>query len=106
MTAQPELLTENGTSSPARFKIRSPCYHNLSSLPVMAEGELLPDLIAAVGKRNRLQPSSAARRRSPLLRQSSVEGASSPEPSVWADPRGDGVAREARPNHLSMLSAT
>ncbi|MFC7197729.1 NADH-quinone oxidoreductase subunit C, partial [Halosimplex aquaticum] len=42
-------IRSDGTDSPARFKIRSPCYHNLSTLPEMAEGELIPDLIAAVG---------------------------------------------------------
>jgi len=42
-------LRSDGTASPARFKIRSPCFHNLSALPEMAEGEMIPDLIAAVG---------------------------------------------------------
>ncbi|WP_436928000.1 NADH-quinone oxidoreductase subunit D [Halosimplex amylolyticum] len=42
-------LRSDGTDSPARFKIRSPCFHNLSTLPEMAEGELVPDLVAAVG---------------------------------------------------------
>ncbi|AFZ72001.1 NADH-quinone oxidoreductase subunit D [Natronobacterium gregoryi] len=42
-------LRSDGTNSPARFKIRSPCFHNLSALPEMAEGEYVPDLIASLG---------------------------------------------------------
>ncbi|WP_135366505.1 NADH-quinone oxidoreductase subunit D [Halosimplex halophilum] len=42
-------IRSDGTDSPARFKIRSPCFHNLATLPEMAEGELVPDLVAAVG---------------------------------------------------------
>ncbi|MFB6141607.1 MAG: NADH-quinone oxidoreductase subunit D [Halosimplex sp.] len=42
-------IRSDGTDSPARFKIRSPCFHNLSTLPELAEGELVPDLVAAVG---------------------------------------------------------
>ncbi|ARS88914.1 NADH-quinone oxidoreductase subunit D [Natrarchaeobaculum aegyptiacum] len=42
-------IRSDGTNSPARFKIRSPCYHNLSALPEMAEGEFVPDLIASLG---------------------------------------------------------
>ena len=42
-------IRSDGTDSPARFKIRSPCFHNLSTLPEMAEGELIADLIAALG---------------------------------------------------------
>ncbi len=42
-------IRSDGTDTPARFKIRSPCFHNLSALPVMAEGEYVPDLIASLG---------------------------------------------------------
>ncbi|RQG97939.1 NADH-quinone oxidoreductase subunit D [Natrarchaeobius chitinivorans] len=42
-------VRSDGTNSPARFKIRSPCFHNLSALPEMAEGEYVPDLIASLG---------------------------------------------------------
>ncbi|GAB3034880.1 NADH-quinone oxidoreductase subunit D [Natronobiforma cellulositropha] len=42
-------VRSDGTNSPARFKIRSPCYHNLSALPEMAEGEYVADLIASLG---------------------------------------------------------
>ncbi|QZA87725.1 NADH-quinone oxidoreductase subunit D [Salinarchaeum sp. IM2453] len=39
----------DGTDKPARFKIRSPCFSNLQALPEMAEGEYVPDLVAALG---------------------------------------------------------
>ncbi|WP_117591252.1 NADH-quinone oxidoreductase subunit D [Haloprofundus halophilus] len=39
----------DGTDSPARFKIRSPCFNNLHSLPEMSNGEYVPDLIASLG---------------------------------------------------------
>jgi len=42
-------LRSDGTNQPARFKIRSPCFHNLSALPEMAENEYVPDLIASLG---------------------------------------------------------
>ncbi|RQG98701.1 NADH-quinone oxidoreductase subunit D [Natrarchaeobius oligotrophus] len=42
-------VRSDGTNTPARFKIRSPCYHNLSALPEMAEGEYVADLIASLG---------------------------------------------------------
>ncbi|WP_266080462.1 NADH-quinone oxidoreductase subunit D [Haladaptatus caseinilyticus] len=42
-------IRSDGTSKPARFKIRSPCFHNLSALPEMANGELVPDLVASLG---------------------------------------------------------
>ncbi len=42
-------VRSDGTDSPARFKIRSPCFHNLSALPEMAEGEYVADLIASLG---------------------------------------------------------
>ncbi len=42
-------LRSDGSNQPARFKIRSPCFHNLSALPAMAEGEYVPDLIASLG---------------------------------------------------------
>ncbi|RBI62469.1 NADH-quinone oxidoreductase subunit C [halophilic archaeon] len=42
-------IRSDNTSKPARFKIRSPCFHNLSSLPEMANGEYVPDLIASLG---------------------------------------------------------
>jgi NADH-quinone oxidoreductase subunit C/D len=42
-------IRSDGTDKPARFKIRSPCFCNLQTLPVMSEGEFIPDMIAALG---------------------------------------------------------
>ncbi|MFB6297355.1 MAG: NADH-quinone oxidoreductase subunit D, partial [Salinirussus sp.] len=42
-------IRADGTEKPARFKIRSPCFCNLQTLPVMASGEYVADMIAALG---------------------------------------------------------
>jgi NADH-quinone oxidoreductase subunit C/D len=42
-------MRADGTDKPARFKIRSPAFCNLQSLEVMAEGEFVADMIAALG---------------------------------------------------------
>jgi len=42
-------IRADGTDKPARFKIRSPCFSNLQTLPVMSEGEYVPDMIASLG---------------------------------------------------------
>jgi NADH-quinone oxidoreductase subunit C/D len=42
-------MRADGTDKPARFKIRSPCFSNLQTLPEMSEGEYLPDMIASLG---------------------------------------------------------
>ncbi len=42
-------IRSDGTQKPARFKIRSPCFNNLHTLAEMAQGELVPDMIAALG---------------------------------------------------------
>jgi len=42
-------IRSDGTAKPARFKIRSPAFCNLQSLEVMAEGEYVPDMVAALG---------------------------------------------------------
>ncbi|UTF53333.1 NADH-quinone oxidoreductase subunit D [Natronosalvus rutilus] len=42
-------IRSDGTDKPGRFKIRSPCFHNLSALPEMTRGEYIPDLIASLG---------------------------------------------------------
>jgi NADH-quinone oxidoreductase subunit C/D len=42
-------IRSDGTDKPARFKIRSPCFHNLHALPEMAEGEFIADMIASLG---------------------------------------------------------
>ena len=42
-------MRADGTDKPARFKIRSPCFSNLHTLPEMSEGEYVADLIASLG---------------------------------------------------------
>ncbi|MEY7851290.1 NADH-quinone oxidoreductase subunit D [Natrarchaeobius sp. A-rgal3] len=42
-------VRSDGTETPARFKIRSPSFSNLSVLSEIVRGEYLPDLIAAIG---------------------------------------------------------
>jgi NADH-quinone oxidoreductase subunit C/D len=42
-------IRSDGTDSPDRFKIRSPAFCNLQSLQPMAEGEYVPDMVAALG---------------------------------------------------------
>jgi NADH-quinone oxidoreductase subunit C/D len=42
-------MRADGTDKPARFKIRGPSFSNLQTLPEMAEGEHVPDMIAALG---------------------------------------------------------
>ncbi|AGB36847.1 NADH-quinone oxidoreductase subunit D [Natronococcus occultus] len=42
-------IRSDGTDKPGRFKIRSPCFHNLSALEEISEGEYIPDLIASLG---------------------------------------------------------
>ena len=42
-------IRSDGTDKPGRFKIRSPAFSNLQTLPELAEGELIPDLIASLG---------------------------------------------------------
>jgi len=42
-------IRSDGTDKPARFKIRSPCFSNLQTLPVMSEGEYVPDMVASLG---------------------------------------------------------
>ena len=42
-------IRADGTDKPARFKIRSPCFSNLQTLPEMSTGEYVPDLIASLG---------------------------------------------------------
>ncbi|MGM0590311.1 MAG: NADH-quinone oxidoreductase subunit D [Halobacteriota archaeon] len=42
-------IRADGTDTPGRFKIRSPCFSNLQSLPEMSEGEYIPDMIASLG---------------------------------------------------------
>ena len=42
-------IRSDGTDKPGRFKIRSPCFSNLQTLPEMSEGEYIPDMIASLG---------------------------------------------------------
>ena len=42
-------MRADGTEEPARFKIRSPCFSNLQTLPEMSQGEYIPDLVASLG---------------------------------------------------------
>jgi len=42
-------IRSDGTQQPARFKIRSPCFSNLQTLPELAAGDLVADLIASLG---------------------------------------------------------
>lgn len=42
-------IRADGTDTPGRFKIRSPCFHNLSALPAIANGEYVADMIASLG---------------------------------------------------------
>lgn len=42
-------IVSDGTGSPHRFKIRSPCFCNLSAFHEMVEGEYLADMIATLG---------------------------------------------------------
>jgi NADH-quinone oxidoreductase subunit C/D len=42
-------IRADGTDKPGRFKIRSPCFSNLQTLPEMSQGEYIADLIASLG---------------------------------------------------------
>ncbi|WP_394338574.1 NADH-quinone oxidoreductase subunit C [Halorubrum sp. 48-1-W] len=42
-------IRADGTDKPARFKIRGPSFSNLQTLPEMANGESIPDLVASLG---------------------------------------------------------
>ena len=42
-------IRSDGTEKPGRFKIRSPCFSNLQTLPEMSNGEYVPDAIASLG---------------------------------------------------------
>ena len=42
-------IRSDGTQQPGRFKIRGPSFSNLQALPEMANGGMVPDLIATLG---------------------------------------------------------
>jgi len=43
------LIVSDGSNRPYRCKVRAPSFSNLSALPHMVRGEMLPDLVAVVG---------------------------------------------------------
>jgi NADH-quinone oxidoreductase subunit D len=43
------LVGEKGSATPYRFHVRAPGFINLQALPIMVEGGLVADVIAAVG---------------------------------------------------------
>ncbi len=42
-------IVSDGSSKPYRLRIKSSCFVNLSTLPVMSEGSMIADLVAAIG---------------------------------------------------------
>jgi NADH-quinone oxidoreductase subunit D len=42
-------LVSDGTASPFRVKVKSPCFVNLSALPAMARGSMIADVVAILG---------------------------------------------------------
>ncbi len=42
-------IVSDGTSKPYRMRIKSSCFVNLSALPFMVEGQMVADVVAAVG---------------------------------------------------------
>jgi NADH-quinone oxidoreductase subunit D len=42
-------IVADGTASPFRVKIKSPCFVNLSALPAMSRGAMISDLVAILG---------------------------------------------------------
>jgi NADH-quinone oxidoreductase subunit D len=43
------LVASDGTSSPLRCHIRAPGLMNVQSIPLLAEGRLLSDMVALIG---------------------------------------------------------
>jgi NADH-quinone oxidoreductase subunit D len=43
------FISGNGTNRPNRIRVRPPSFINLASLPALAEGRLLSDVVAAIG---------------------------------------------------------
>jgi NADH-quinone oxidoreductase subunit D len=43
------IVASDGSAKPYRVKVRAPSFVNLQSLPRLAEGRLLSDLIACIG---------------------------------------------------------
>ena len=42
-------IKSDGGAKPARVHVRGPSFINLSALPVMAEGEMIADVVAIIG---------------------------------------------------------
>jgi NADH-quinone oxidoreductase subunit D len=42
-------LVSDGTSKPFRFRIRTPSFPNIGAIPVMIKGQMIADVIAAIG---------------------------------------------------------
>ncbi len=42
-------IVADGTTSPSRVKVKSPCFVNLSALPAMSRGAMIADVIAILG---------------------------------------------------------
>ncbi len=42
-------IVADGTASPSRVKVKSPCFVNLSALPAMSRGAMVADIVAVLG---------------------------------------------------------
>jgi NADH-quinone oxidoreductase subunit D len=42
-------VVSDGTASPFRVKVKSPCFVNLSALPAMCRGAMVSDIVAILG---------------------------------------------------------
>jgi NADH-quinone oxidoreductase subunit D len=42
-------LISDGTNKPFRFRIRTPSFPNIGAIPVMIEGQMIADVISAIG---------------------------------------------------------
>jgi NADH-quinone oxidoreductase subunit D len=42
-------IVSDGTASPFRVKVKSPCFVNLSALPAMCRGSMIADVVAILG---------------------------------------------------------
>ena len=42
-------IVSDGTASPFRVKVRSPCFVNLSALPAICRGAMIADIVAILG---------------------------------------------------------
>jgi NADH-quinone oxidoreductase subunit D len=42
-------IVSDGTATPFRVKVKSPCFVNLSALPAMCRGAMIADIVAVLG---------------------------------------------------------